>query len=124
MDNPRRRHQHRRSTSGPTLTQLRRPLAVIATILLAPLIPFAHCAYRVCMRMWPEVDRQVLDDPEVEAIFVDDMVNALRGRCLAMADDTRLLARDWGFPVDRRKGDRMQGVRFSLRIWTGPSRGR
>jgi hypothetical protein len=30
------------------------------------------------------------DDPEVEAIFVDDMVNAFRGRCLAMVDDARL----------------------------------
>jgi hypothetical protein len=79
------------------LTQLRRPLAVIATILLAPLIPFAHYAYRLYMRMWPEIDRRVLDDPEVEAIFVDDMVNAFRGRCLAMVDDARLLGRDWGF---------------------------
>jgi hypothetical protein len=49
------------------------------------------------MRMWPEVDREVLNDPEVEAIFVDDMVNAFRGRCLAMVDDACLLWRDWGF---------------------------
>jgi hypothetical protein len=41
---------------GPILTQVRRPLAVIATILLAPVIPFAHYAYRLHMRMWPEID--------------------------------------------------------------------
>jgi pimeloyl-ACP methyl ester carboxylesterase len=96
---------------GPILTQLRRPLAVIATILLAPLIPFAHYAYRVYMRMWPEVDRKVLDDPEVEAIFVDDMVNAFRGRCLAMVDDARLLGRDWGF--------RLVDVKVPVRWWHG-----
>jgi len=42
----------------------------------------------------------VLADPEIEAIFVDDMVNAFHGRCLAMVDDARLFgAGDWGFPV-------------------------
>jgi pimeloyl-ACP methyl ester carboxylesterase len=96
---------------GPVLTQLRRPLAVIATIMLAPLIPFAHYAYRVYTRMWPEVDRQVLNDPEVEAIFVDDMVNAFRGRCLAMVDDARLLGRDWGF--------RLVDVKVPVRWWHG-----
>ena len=96
---------------GPILTQLRRPLAVIATILLAPLIPFAHYAYRLYMRMWPEIDRRVLDDPEVEAIFVDDMVNAFRGRCLAMVDDARLLGRDWGF--------RLVDVKVPVRWWHG-----
>jgi pimeloyl-ACP methyl ester carboxylesterase len=96
---------------GPVLTQLRRPLAVIATIMLAPLIPFAHYAYRVYTRMWHEVDRQVLNDPEVEAIFVDDMVNAFRGRCLAMVDDARLLGRDWGF--------RLADVKVPVRWWHG-----
>ena len=93
------------------LTQLRRPLAVLSTVLLAPLIPFAHYAYRVYARMWPEEDRRVLDDPEVEAIFVDDMVNAFRGRCLAMVDDARLLGRDWGF--------RLVDVKVPVRWWHG-----
>src|SRR6202012_5617394 len=54
---------------GPVLTQLRRPLAVMATILLAPLIPFAHYAYRLYMRMWPGIDRQVLEAPAFKEIF-------------------------------------------------------
>ena len=96
---------------GLLLTQLRRPLAVLCTVLLAPLIPFAHFAYRGYMRMWPEDDRRVLADPEVEAIFVDDMVNAFRGRCLAMVDDARLLGRDWGF--------RLADVKVPVRWWHG-----
>jgi pimeloyl-ACP methyl ester carboxylesterase len=95
------------------LTQLRRPLAVLGTILLAPLIPFAHHAYRVYARRWPEDDQRVLADPEVEAIFVDDMVNAFHGRCLAMIDDARLLGRDWGF--------RLADVKVPVRWWHGDS---
>jgi pimeloyl-ACP methyl ester carboxylesterase len=95
------------------LTQLRRPLAVLSTVLLAPLIPIAHYAYRVYASMWPEDDRRVLNDPEVEAIFVDDMVNAFRGRCLAMVDDARLLGRDWGF--------QLADVKAPVRWWHGES---
>ena len=46
-----------------------------------------------------------------EAIFVDDMVNAFRGRCLAMVDDARLLGRDWGF--------RLADVKVPVRWWHG-----
>jgi pimeloyl-ACP methyl ester carboxylesterase len=95
------------------LTQLRRPLAVLSTVLLAPLIPFAHHAYRVYASRWPEDDRRVLADPEIEAIFVDDMVNAFHGRCLAMVDDARLLGRDWGF--------RLTDVKVPVRWWHGDS---
>jgi pimeloyl-ACP methyl ester carboxylesterase len=96
---------------SPVLTQLRWPLAVLSTVLLAPLIPLAHYAYRGYARMWPEADRQVLQDPEIEAIFVDDMVNAFRGRCMAMVDDARLLGRDWGF--------RLADVKVPVRWWHG-----
>jgi pimeloyl-ACP methyl ester carboxylesterase len=80
-------------------------------VLLAPLIPFAHNAYRLYASRWPEDDRRVLADPEVEAIFVDDMVNAFHGRCLAMVDDARLLGRDWGF--------RLADVKVPVRWWHG-----
>jgi len=93
------------------LTQLRRPLSVLSTVLLAPLIPFAHYAYRIYASRWPEDDRRVLADPEVQAIFVDDMVNAFHGRCLAMVDDARLLGRDWGF--------RLADVKVPVRWWHG-----
>ena len=46
---------------NPVLTQLRRPLAVLSTVLLAPLIPFAHYAYGVYASMWSEDDRRVYD---------------------------------------------------------------
>jgi pimeloyl-ACP methyl ester carboxylesterase len=96
---------------NPLLTRLRRPLAMLSTGLLAPLIPVAHYAYRAYTSMWPEDDQRVLADPEIEAIFVDDMVNVFLGRCQAMIDDARLLGRDWGF--------RLADVKVPVRWWHG-----
>jgi pimeloyl-ACP methyl ester carboxylesterase len=96
---------------APVLSGLRRPLAVLSTGLLAPLIPVAHYAYRGYSSMWPEDDQRVLADPEVEAIFVDDIVNVVQGRCQAMVDDARLLGRDWGF--------RLADVKVPVRWWHG-----
>jgi len=98
---------------APILTQLRRPLAMLCSGLLAPLIPIAHYAYRGYTSAWPADDQRVLADPEIEAIFVDDMVNAFRGRCPAMVDDARLLGRDWGF--------RLADVKVPVRWWHGDS---
>jgi pimeloyl-ACP methyl ester carboxylesterase len=96
---------------APMLSQLRRPLALVCTGLLAPLIPVAHYAYRGYTSMWPADDQRVLADPEVEAIFVDDMINVIRGRCQAVVDDARLLGRDWGF--------RLADVKVPVRWWHG-----
>lgn len=96
---------------SPALSRLRRPLAALSTGLLAPLIPVAHYAYRAYASVWPENDRQVLADPEIEAIFVDDMLNVFHGRCQAVVDDVRLFGLDWGF--------RLADVKVPVRWWHG-----
>lgn len=96
---------------APILSQLRRPSAALCTGLLAPLIPVAHFAYRAYASVWPEDDQRILADPEVEAIFVDDIINVFQGRCQSMVDDARLLGRDWGF--------RLADVKSPVRWWHG-----
>jgi pimeloyl-ACP methyl ester carboxylesterase len=96
---------------SPMLSQLRRPLALLSTGLVAPLIPFAHYAYQAYRRAWPEDDKRLLADPEIEAIFVDDIINLVRGHCQAVVDDARLLGRDWGF--------RLADVKVPVRWWHG-----
>jgi len=96
---------------APMLSQLRRPLAALSTGLLLPLIPVAHYAYRAYSSMWPESDQRVLADPESEAIFVDDILLIIKGRCQAPIDDARLFGRDWGF--------RLADVKMLVRWWHG-----
>ncbi|MBO0881214.1 MAG: alpha/beta hydrolase [Mycobacterium sp.] len=96
---------------APMLLRLRRPLALLSTGLVAPLIPFAHYAYQAYRRAWPEDDQRVLADPEIEAIFVDDIINVVKGHCQAVVDDARLLGRDWGF--------RLADVKVPVRWWHG-----
>jgi pimeloyl-ACP methyl ester carboxylesterase len=96
---------------APMLSELRRPLAALSTGLLAPLIPFAHYAYRAYSGISPEGDKRVFADPEIEGMFVDDIVLAIRGRCQAVIDDARLFGRDWGF--------RLANVKVPVRWWHG-----
>lgn len=96
---------------APILSQLRRPLAVLATGLLTPLIPFAHYGYLAYSAVLPEGDQRVLADREAEAMFVDDVVLSVRGGCRSPIDDLRLFGRGWGF--------RLADVKVPVRWWHG-----
>ncbi|MGO8936663.1 MAG: alpha/beta fold hydrolase [Mycobacterium sp.] len=96
---------------APMLSQLRRPLAALSTGLLAPIIPFSHYAYRAYSGISPEGDKRVFADPEIEGMFIDDIVLAIKGRCQALVDDARLFGRDWGF--------RLADVNVPVRWWHG-----
>ncbi|OBJ86046.1 hypothetical protein A9W97_18725 [Mycobacterium gordonae] len=56
------------------VSELRRPLAAMATGLLSPLVPFGHYAMRAYSSLSPEGDRVVFADPEIEGMFIDDPV--------------------------------------------------
>jgi len=90
---------------------LRRPLAAATTGLILPIIPLAHLAYRGFSGLMPDGDRRVFADPEIEAMFVDDIVLAAHGRFQALIDDARLFGRDWGF--------RLADVKVPVRWWHG-----
>jgi len=96
---------------APMLSVLRQPLAALSTGLMAPLIPFGHYVMRAYSSMSPEGDQRVFADPEIEGMFVDDIVLAIRGRCQAMIDDARLFGRDWGF--------RLADVKVPVKWWHG-----
>ena len=82
---------------APILSALRRPLAALVTGVVLPIVPFGHYACRAYARTTPESDQRVLADPEMEGMFVDDIVLVSRGRFQAIVDDARLFGRDWGF---------------------------
>jgi pimeloyl-ACP methyl ester carboxylesterase len=96
---------------APLLSGLREPLAPALTGLLTPIMPFAHFALQAYAAISPESDRRVLHDPEMEGMFIDDLLHAARGGMRAIVDDARLFGRDWGF----RLGD----VAAPVRWWHG-----
>jgi pimeloyl-ACP methyl ester carboxylesterase len=98
-------------TFSSALSTLRRPLAAATTGLLMPIIPIAHVAYRGFSSLMPDGDKRVFADPEIEAMFVDDIVLAAHGRFQALIDDARLFGRDWGF--------RLADIKVPVRWWHG-----
>jgi pimeloyl-ACP methyl ester carboxylesterase len=88
-----------------------RPVLAPATRLLYPIAPFGHQAFQLVGRILPEGDRKVFLDPGIEAMFLDDLVEALRGGIGALAHDIALFGADWGFRV----GD----VKAPVRWWHG-----
>lgn len=96
---------------APVLSGLRRPLATLVASVMLPIIPFGHYAYRAYASITPEGDQKVFADPEMEGMFLDDMVRLIRGRDQAIVDDARLFGRDWGF--------RLADVKVPVRWWHG-----
>ena len=79
------------------LEPLRVPLGIVLWATLQPLIPLAKLTYREFTRRMPAGDRAVFADPEIEAMFIDDLVHASATRFGAIAHDIALFGRDWGF---------------------------
>ena len=96
---------------APLLHTLRRPLAETLNGLMLPLLPLAHYACQAYAGVIPEGDRRVLHDPEMEGMFIDDLVLLAKGRFQAIVDDARLFGRDWGF--------RLADVTAPVRWWHG-----
>jgi pimeloyl-ACP methyl ester carboxylesterase len=96
---------------APLLSGLRRPLAGAVSVLMTPLIPFAHYACQAYAMTTPAGDRRVLRDPEMEGMFIDDIVLVAKGGFQAIIDDARLFGRDWGF--------RLADVKAPVRWWHG-----
>ncbi|MBX7434828.1 alpha/beta hydrolase [Mycobacterium sp. Y57] len=96
---------------NPLVSAARRPFAAVVAGLLTPVIPLAHLAYRGMASAMPEGDRRVFANPEIEAMFIDDIVRVANGRFHALLDDARLFGRDWGF--------RLSDVQVPVRWWHG-----
>jgi pimeloyl-ACP methyl ester carboxylesterase len=98
---------------SPVLQSLRRPLAATMSALLTPMLPIAHFACQAYAATTPEGDQRVLHDPEMEGMFIDDLVLLSKGRFQAIVDDARLFGRDWGF--------KLADVQAPVRWWHGDS---
>lgn len=87
------------ATFRQLLDPLRTPLGIALWLALQPLTPLAHVAYTLFASRMPDGDRAVFADPDIEAMFVDDLVHASRRRFGAFAHDVVLFGRPWGFEL-------------------------
>ena len=95
---------------APLLPPLRIPIGMALGFVALVLGPVGHQAVRAYALISPPGDRAVLDQPQVEAMFLDDLINT-RGRLRATINDVILFTRDWGFSL----GD----VKVPVKWWHG-----
>ena len=81
------------------LDPMRTAMGVPLSALLYALMPAGHIAYGLYARVTPEGDREVFADPEIEAMFIDDIATASRRGFGAIAHDAALFGRPWGFNI-------------------------
>ncbi|MGH8986833.1 MAG: alpha/beta fold hydrolase [Acidimicrobiia bacterium] len=93
------------------LTAFRRPLGRGLWAFVRGARPVGHLAYRAYMHLLPHGDDKVLADPELEAMFIDDLNSASRRNFHAFVNDLVLVGRPWGFAVS--------DVRVPVRWWHG-----
>jgi pimeloyl-ACP methyl ester carboxylesterase len=82
------------------LDPLRSVLGVGIWLAVQPVIPLGHFALRLYASRMPEGDQKVFADPDMEAMFLDDIANARRRRFGAVVHDVALFGRPWGFDLN------------------------
>lgn len=93
------------------LTVFRVPLGVGLCIFIRVTQPAGHVFYKAYEQLLPHGDDKVLDDPALEAMFVDDLTTGGRRQFNAFVNDLVLVGRPWGF--------RVADVRVPVRWWHG-----
>ena len=81
------------------LDPMRSVLGSTLWLALQPLMPVASVAYGLYASRTPEGDQKVFADPEIKAMFIDDIANGSRRRFGAVAHDAALFGRPWGFNI-------------------------
>jgi pimeloyl-ACP methyl ester carboxylesterase len=88
---------NRLSGVAPLVALLRIPLSIGLTAGLWALRPVASQVFDLYARFSPEGDRRVFEQPEVKAMFLDDLLLGTRTGFAALLYDFVLISRPWGF---------------------------
>lgn len=76
-----------------------------------PLLPIASHVFEVGIRLLPPIDRPVLSQPEMKAMFLDDLVDVARNGLRSIARDLAVFAKPWDFDVAE--------ITVPIHIWHG-----
>jgi pimeloyl-ACP methyl ester carboxylesterase len=99
----------------PVLRVLRVPLGDVITHALRPLRIVGSQAYDLYAHVAPPSDRPVMAQPEMKAMFLNDLITAAVGGMRAPVGDFVVFARDWGFSL--------RDIRVPVRFWHGDADG-
>jgi len=94
------------------LIELTRGLVARALHPLARVVvPLRSQMFDAYMALSPEGDQRVFRQPGMKAMFLDDLVRAVRSQAAAPVLDVVLFTRDWGFSL--------RSITVPVRIWHG-----
>jgi len=79
------------------LDPMRSVMGIGLWLAIQPIMPLGHVALQLYSSRMPAGDQEVFADPDMEAMFIDDIVVASRRRFGAIAHDAALFGRPWGF---------------------------
>lgn len=97
--------------AAPVLEYVGAPLSLVAAGLIRMIKPVALPALYLYAAVSPVGDRRLLERPEFQAMFLDDLLNGSRKQLAAPFADVVVFARDWGFRLDE--------VKVPVRWWHG-----
>ncbi|MEY2404267.1 MAG: hypothetical protein QOD38_1818 [Acidimicrobiaceae bacterium] len=90
---------------------VRTPMSGVLRGVMGLIGPLSHPAYSGFAKLMPEGDQRVFADPEIEAMFIRDLVAANRHSFRGLLNDAVLFGRPWGF--------RLAEVDVPVRWWHG-----
>jgi pimeloyl-ACP methyl ester carboxylesterase len=96
---------------GPVAPAMREPASVALHAFVRAARPLGPQALDLFARLSPEGDRRVLAQPEIKAMFLDDLTRNTRRGFRAPMYDLRLFLRHWGFEL--------ADVKTPVRWWHG-----
>jgi pimeloyl-ACP methyl ester carboxylesterase len=96
---------------GGLLRTVRHPLGFFLSNFVRVVAPLGLPALNAFAHVVPEGDRRVLHDPEIQSMFLEDLILGTTRQCRAFLHDLALFGRPWGFDL--------ADVRVPVRWWHG-----
>jgi len=93
------------------VTATRNPFGLGLGVAVQLLTPFSSRAFDLLTGLFPEGDRRVFEQPEMKAMFIDDLARGSRSGLRSLLYDAILMTRPWGFTL--------RDITVPIRFWHG-----
>ena len=90
---------------------LRRPVGGMMWVLVKGMAPFKDQLADTVISRMPGTDAEIMSEPSMRKMFINDFVGNSRRQSQAMMNDTVLLGRHWGFDI--------RDIRVPTAVWMG-----